>query len=96
MVSFTHPGDWPAIEHEGVPPGWTCAACSKPWPCVPAKEELTAEFRGFPTSLTVYMASMMAAAARDFLAHGGMPPPDLWSRFLGWVHPVPQGRAGGD
>lgn len=87
MVTPSGGKPWPAIEHLGVGPRWDCVACSQPWPCAQAKEELLVEFRRFPSSLTIYMSAYLSEAIEDSTAHGGLPPPDLWERFLGWVRP---------
>jgi hypothetical protein len=76
---------WPAITHVGVGPDWDCVACTQPWPCAQAKEELLVEFKRFPSSLTIYMSAYLSQAIEDYGAHGKMPPPDLWDRFIGWI-----------
>ena len=85
------PADPGRAAHLGAAPGWDCAACSQPWPCAPAKEELLAEYHRFPSSLVVYMSSYLTEALDDLTTPDGLPLPDLWTRFLGWIQP---GRTG--
>jgi hypothetical protein len=77
----------PDAEHRGARPTWDCLACAQPWPCAGAKEELIAEFRRHPSSLTIYMSSHMGEALDDLTAHGEAPPPDLYERFIAWIRP---------
>jgi hypothetical protein len=72
-------------------PSWDCLACTQPWPCAHAKDELLNEFHRHPSSLTVYMSSYMCEAMNDLTAHGEEPPPDLYERFLSWVRPSVSG-----
>jgi hypothetical protein len=76
-----------AHEHVGQRPSWDCRACGQPWPCAVAKDELCAEFRNFPSVLSIYMSAQMYDAANDFMDHGASPPVDLYERFLAWVRP---------
>ncbi|BCJ54728.1 hypothetical protein Asp14428_62030 [Actinoplanes sp. NBRC 14428] len=87
MVKLPYAKKWPVIKHPAVPPRWECGTCSQPWPCPEAKEELAVEYAQFPSSLTIYMSSFLPEAARDLANSTGMPPPDLWLRFLGWIRP---------
>ena len=83
--------------HAGARPSWDCEACGEPWPCANAKDRLIAEFRGFPSVLTVYMSAQMCEAMLDLTAHGTEAPADLYERFLSWVHfatPRPRGGNG--
>jgi hypothetical protein len=74
-------------EHVGLRPRWECLVCAEPWPCAIAKEAMRAEFRSYPSVLTIYMSAQMFDAAEDFMAHGAGPPPDLYERFLAWIRP---------
>ena len=74
-------------EHLHDRPGWDCRVCGKPWPCANAKADLLAEFRLFPSVLTIYMSGQMYDALGDLTAHGQSTPPDLYDRFLGWAKP---------
>ena len=74
-------------EHLWGRPSWDCTACTRPWPCVQAKETLLAEFRHFPSVLSIYMASQLEDALEDMTAHGGAPPADLYERFMAWTQP---------
>jgi hypothetical protein len=76
-----------AGEHVGQRPNWDCRICAEPWPCPVAKVELIAEFRGFPSVLSIYMSAQMYDAANDFMSHGAGPPADLYERFLSWARP---------
>jgi hypothetical protein len=82
MVTSRH-----EAKHLGSRPTWDCLACAQPWPCVQAKDELLREFRRHPSSLTIYMSAYMCEALNDLTAHGELPPPDLYERFLSWVRP---------
>jgi hypothetical protein len=73
------------IEHLHGRPSWDCRTCGHPWPCANAKAGLTAEFRGFPSVLAIYMAAQMHDALMDLTAHGAAAPPDLYERFLAWI-----------
>ncbi len=75
-------------------PSWDCLACGRPWPCAHAKAELLSEFQQHPSSLTIYMSSYMGEALNDLTAHGEVPPPDLYERFLSWVRPSVTGLRG--
>jgi hypothetical protein len=76
-------------EHVGLRPTWDCRVCAEPWPCAIAKEGMRAEFDRFPSVMSIYMSAQMHDAARDFMAQGAGPPPDLYERFLAWLHPQP-------
>jgi len=82
MVTSRH-----GVNHLGDRPSWDCLACTQPWPCAHAKDELLSEFRRYPSSLTIYMSSFMCEAMDDLTAHGEVAPPDLYERFLSWVRP---------
>ena len=75
----------PTTEHTHHRPQWDCRVCGQPWPCANAKSDLSAEFRDFPSVLTVYMYGQMHDALLDLTSHGAPAPPDLYERFLGWV-----------
>ena len=67
--------------HCAVRPGWTCASCGLPWPCVTRRRQLAAEYLGARTSLMVYLAACFVEACQD------MPQTtagDLYDRFLLW------------
>ncbi|MFI7547725.1 hypothetical protein [Actinoplanes sp. NPDC049599] len=83
-------------QHLGDRPSWDCLACTQPWPCAHAKDELLNEFRRFPSSLTIYMSSFLCEALNDLTAHGEAPPPDLYERFLSWVRPSTAGLPAGE
>jgi len=72
-------------EHLNHRPSWDCRVCGKPWPCAIAKTDLLAEFRHFPSVLTIYMSAQMYDALGDLTSHGQSAPPDLYERFLSWA-----------
>lgn len=69
------------IEHNPGRPSWDCRACGQPWPCAPAREAMSSEFKNFPTVLRIYLVAQMTDAARDV---SGIQPPELYARFLDW------------
>jgi hypothetical protein len=73
-------------EHAAVRPTWDCAACGKPWPCDPAREQLAAELPR--TYLIVYLSIDMVDAARD---QPTMPPGELYERFIAWARTAEDG-----
>ena len=81
-------------DHQPVRPKWTCDSCGFPWPCAPAKVELSEDFARFPTSFAAYMAQFYALAFADHAADLNGAPPDLWTRFMGWL-PSPHVGANG-
>ena len=72
-------------EHLHDRPRWDCRICKEPWPCAAAKADLKAEFRAFPSVLTIYMSSQMYDALMDLTSRGEPTPPDLYRRFLSWA-----------
>ena len=48
------------------------------------------EFGGFQSVLTIFLATQMYEAFDDLTAHGAVAPPELYERFLGWIHPSPE------
>ena len=72
-------------EHLHGRPGWNCLICEQPWPCADAKADLLAEFRAFPSVLTVYLYSQMYDAMGDFTSRGEPTPADLYERFVSWT-----------
>ncbi|WP_239082288.1 hypothetical protein [Actinoplanes teichomyceticus] len=59
----------------------------RPWPCAVAKVELAEQYQRFPHGLSVVVGSFLIEAIDDWTAGPGMPPPDLYERFLGWAEP---------
>lgn len=76
------------IEHLGVRPSWDCVACGNPWPCEDAKERLLKEFHGQPSGLAIYLSAQLNDAFEDLTRRTPYPPPDLYDRFLSWIHPA--------
>ncbi|GAA2548141.1 hypothetical protein GCM10010435_16910 [Winogradskya consettensis] len=70
--------------HEPVRPKWNCRECGLEWPCEYARRELTADFVRFPTSFAIYMAHCYSQALHDSPSLEALPP-DLWTRFMGWL-----------
>jgi hypothetical protein len=58
----------PRTEHVAARPAWDCRACGRTWPCATAKVELAEQYRGYPTALTVYLASTMVEVIEDLAA----------------------------
>jgi hypothetical protein len=73
-------------------PSWTCRTCSQPWPCPDARSDLLAEFKAFPSVLTIYLAAQMHDALADLTSRGQPTPADLHQRFLGWARRPPTDR----
>jgi hypothetical protein len=71
-------------------PSFDCSTCGEPWPCAPAKVELSEEYLGDVISLAMYLSQHMAeavdAAVRD---RRWRQVDNLYDRFLGWV---PKGK----
>jgi hypothetical protein len=74
-----------AAEHLHDRPGWNCRTCRQPWPCDTAKANLLAEFRDFPSVLTIYLSAQMYDAMGDLTPNGGPVPAGLYERFLSWT-----------
>lgn len=62
-------------------PTWECVACGQPWPCPPARAQLTAELAAERVSTVSYLTAQMWVAYADLRA----PVAELVARFLGWV-----------
>ena len=67
-------------------PGWDCCTCRDPWPCAPAKAQLSDEYQECPTALVVYLTDLRSIARLDLV--GEMTADDLDERFLAWTEPV--------
>jgi hypothetical protein len=78
----------PRTEHVAARPSWDCAVCEAPWPCANAKDDLLAQYRGFPTGLALFMASCLYEAIEGLTAGGTPVPVDLFEGFLSWVRPA--------
>ncbi|HEX8631241.1 MAG TPA: hypothetical protein VF755_24035 [Catenuloplanes sp.] len=68
--------------HVPARPSWECSACGRPWPCAPARAELSEAFD--PVELGVLAGERLAEAAGDLPA---LSPEQLFERFLGWTRP---------
>ena len=69
--------------HQPDRPSWDCRACDKPWPCDPAREQLTQTY-GRKT-LSIFAVDRLSEAARDIPT---MTPAELYERFLAWTRPA--------
>jgi hypothetical protein len=67
-------------EHIAARPSWDCRACSKPWPCDPAREGLASEMDR--VSLAIYMWTNLEEAIGDMPTG---PPSELFERFIRWT-----------
>ena len=74
-----------STDHLHGRPDWTCRRCRQPWPCEDAKENLLAEFSGFPSVLAIYLSTQMYDAIGDLAIRGQKAPTDLYDRFLSWA-----------
>lgn len=68
------------IDHTPARPSWDCLACGRPWPCDPAREQLTRRYDGI--GLAVYAWDRLEEAAGDL---NGVPAEELFTRFLAWT-----------
>lgn len=88
-----------AVEHVPIRPDWTCGACGNgtPWPCAPAKVQLSEQYSQREGKLLRYLAERMWDAFADGLCavqHQHVVPPVLRERFLDWVAlPLVSGRS---
>lgn len=61
-------------------PSWICPDCRVPWPCEPARRELTASFDRIGRCM--YVAERAAEAARDL---PDLTPEQAYVRFIAWA-----------
>ena len=66
-------------DHRPSKPSWRCSSCGEPWPCGPARAQITAEMAG--TDMELMMSIDMIEAARD---DHSVRPIELIERFLRW------------
>ena len=76
------PGPVPGAAHLPGTPGWTCLACTAPWPCPTARAEVPLTFAGRRRALGAYLAACYQRACRDL---PDVPSRQLYRRFLGWL-----------
>ena len=69
-----------AVEHLPDRPSWNCQTCEKPWPCDPARQQLSQEYD--KVGLAMYAWDRLSQAAEDIPA---MAAPELFERFLAWT-----------
>ncbi|MGK5675253.1 hypothetical protein ACSNOB_20720 [Micromonospora sp. URMC 106] len=77
----------PVDGHAPLAPTWACGTCGADWPCAAKRARLLAEFEVDPAMLSVYLASCLAAAARDLPPVSGV---SLQDRFIGWLPRQPR------
>jgi hypothetical protein len=70
-----------ALDHEPARPSWDCRSCGKPWPCDPARERMIADLD--PVALAITMWHILEDAVLEL---PGMPPGELFDRFISWTH----------
>jgi hypothetical protein len=68
--------------HRPRRPSWLCTSCGQPWPCLVARQELLREHADARVSLALDLARDFGDAVGDL---PGLPVPELYVRFLGWV-----------
>ncbi|GAB1641737.1 hypothetical protein KRMM14A1259_21600 [Krasilnikovia sp. MM14-A1259] len=85
----------PRTDHQAERPSWDCRTCGRAWPCAAAKVELAEQYQGFPTGLTVYLASCLVEAIDDRAAGTDRAAADLYDRFLGWAKRTTAERSAG-
>jgi hypothetical protein len=66
--------------HVELRPGWTCRACSRPWPCQTARRDLKQELT--PTYLKLNMWMAMQDAIHDM---PDVPTSVQQRRFMHWT-----------
>lgn len=69
-----------STEHIAGRPSWDCLACSKPWPCDPARESLTTDLDR--VQLAMFAWASLEEAAGDL---PGIPADEAFDRFLAWT-----------
>ena len=69
------------MTHEPRRPEWTCHHCGQPWPCPPARVELSESYGPDRVGLSVYMGVQLADATLE--APGE--PREMWDRFVAWT-----------
>jgi hypothetical protein len=70
-----------ALDHDPIRPSWDCGACGKPWPCGPARDRMIADLD--PVALAITMWHSLEEAVLEL---PGMPPAELFDRFISWTH----------
>lgn len=72
--------------HRPDRPSWLCAACGQPYPCSPARVELSEQYADDRVGLSVYMGMQLEHAAGEIGAT--TPPEELFERFILWTRRV--------
>jgi hypothetical protein len=67
-------------EHVPHRPTWDCQCCGKPWPCDPAREDLTQE--GDSITRAIDLSIHLTVAIQDLTT---TPTEELYERFLAWT-----------
>lgn len=70
--------------HQPRRPTWQCGRCGQPWPCSPARVELSEAYDGDRVGMAVYMAIQLYEAAAEAAS---VTSEDLYERFVAWTRP---------
>ena len=81
-MSITGDGLTTEPEHTPRRPDWICRNCYRPWPCPTRQAMLTAEFRGSPVAVALYLATCFHEASEHLPE---VPPDILYVRMMGWL-----------
>ncbi|MGK5677741.1 flavin reductase [Actinoplanes sp. URMC 104] len=74
------------LVHTPERPGFGCAVCRRPWPCPPAKVQLSEEYAGDLTGLCVYLSAQLGDAIEEAVRdHNWGRVDDLYDRFVSWA-----------
>jgi hypothetical protein len=73
-------------DHRPRRPTWLCTACGRQWPCPAARQDLLREHVDARVPLALDLARDFGDAIADL---PGVPVPELYVRFLGWVRRMP-------
>ncbi|MEW2442761.1 hypothetical protein [Micromonospora marina] len=77
------------LPHQPARPAWDCRACYQPWPCPPAQVQLAEAYAGDRPGLSIYMASLYAAALNELTS---VPAGLLYTQFVSWTRAVTPSR----
>lgn len=74
--------------HRASRPSWVCEDCGQPWPCT-ARKAMVLDERPFDRmAALLFLSRLMHDAIEDFARDGACPVPDLYKRFLSFLHRV--------
>lgn len=71
-----------AVPHALSRPDWNCVACRKPWPCTPAREQLSQQYGRDRVGLAIYMGALLTHAVEDMPE---IATKELFERFIRWT-----------